>query len=94
VVGAGLGLALLARSTHRLVRWVVTAVGVLLTLYGGLLVVVGALSLAGAFGARPADPTPLLWHVVVWDAWFLLWGLLVLAAVLRRRGLDRRTGVA
>jgi hypothetical protein len=54
-------------------------------------VVVGALSLAGAFGAPPADPTPLRWHVAVWDAWFLLWGVLVLAALLRRRRLDRGT---
>jgi hypothetical protein len=91
-VGAGLGLVLLARPVHRLLRRAVTAMGLLLTVYGGLLVVVGALSLAGVFGAPAADPAPLRWHVAVWDAWFLLWGVLVLAAVLRRRRLDRVPG--
>lgn len=90
VVAAGLELVLLARPVHRVLRrWVVAAMGVLLTLYGGVLVGVGGLSLAGVFGAPPADPVPLRWHVALWDAWFLLWGVLVLAAVARRRRLYR-----
>lgn len=49
-----------------------------LTLYGGLLVAVGALVLAGV--VRPAglvDRTALRWHVLLWDLWFLVWGLLL-----------------
>jgi hypothetical protein len=48
---------------------------VVLTLYGGLLVAVGALVLAGV--VRPAglvDRTALRWHVLLW---FLAWGLLL-----------------
>lgn len=47
--------------------------------------VVGALALLGVFGPPPADPTALRWHVLVWDTWFLLWGLLLGAAALQRR---------
>jgi len=63
--------------------------GVLLVLYGGLLVVVGAAALAGLFGEL-ADPVALRWHVLVWDLWFLLWGVLLLLAVVRRRRLRLR----
>jgi hypothetical protein len=49
---------------------------VLLALYGGVLVLVGALVLAGAIGpAEPVDEHALRWHVFVWDLWFLLWGM-------------------
>ncbi len=52
-----------------------------LVLYGGLLVVVGALVLSG--GIHPAgavDRTALRWHVMVWDLWFLVWGVLLTLA--------------
>src|SRR5215216_4618983 len=49
-----------------------------LALYGGLLVAVGALVLAGVIRpAGPVDRTALRWHVLVWDLWFLVWGLLL-----------------
>jgi hypothetical protein len=47
-------------------------------------VLLGAVALTGALGA-PADPRALRWHVLLWDPWFLLWGLLLLLAVRRRR---------
>jgi hypothetical protein len=51
---------------------------VALTLYGGLLVAVGALVLAGVIRpAGPVDRTALRWHVLLWDLWFLVWGLLL-----------------
>jgi hypothetical protein len=51
---------------------------VVLTGYGGLLVVVGALVLTGVLSpAGPVDRTALRWHVLVWDLWFLVWGLLL-----------------
>ncbi len=62
--------------------------GGVLTLYGGVLVVVGALALTGVLG-EPADPTALRWHVLLWDPWFLLWGLLLVVAALSRRRLSR-----
>ena len=58
-----------------------------LTIYGGLLVVVGGLALLGVFGPPPSDPTALRWHVMVWDLWFLLWGLFLGTAVWQRRHL-------
>jgi hypothetical protein len=56
--------------------------GALLAAYGGLLVAVGALVLAGVVRPEtPVDRRALTWHVAVWDLWFLLWGLaLALAA--------------
>ncbi|WP_448642667.1 DUF3995 domain-containing protein [Geodermatophilus sp. URMC 63] len=63
--------------------------GGLLTLYGGVLVVVGAVGLTRALG-EPADPVALRWHVLFWDPWFLSWGLLLLTAALARRRADAR----
>ena len=49
-----------------------------LTAYGGLLVAVGALVLTGLISpAGPVDRTALRWHVLLWDLWFLVWGLLL-----------------
>ena len=48
--------------------------GALLALYGGLLVAVGAVVLAGV-GDPPSDPDALRWHVLFWDLWFLVWGV-------------------
>ena len=56
----------------------------MLTPYGWVLVAVGALALTGVLG-EPADPTALRWHVLLWDPWFLLWGLLLVVAALSRR---------
>ncbi|HST97006.1 MAG TPA: DUF3995 domain-containing protein [Geodermatophilus sp.] len=79
---------------HRLQRVVGTTAmltGGVLTLYGGALVAVGAVALTGVLG-EPADPTALRWHVLLWDPWFLLWGVLLLvAARTRRRLAPRRT---
>jgi Protein of unknown function (DUF3995) len=82
VVGAVLALALVRprgrRVPRRLVGGVAWAASVVLTLYGGLLVAVGALVLAGVIGpAGPVDRTALRWHVLLWDLWFLVWGLLL-----------------
>ena len=49
-----------------------------LTAYGGLLVAVGALVLTGAVHpSGPVDRTALRWHVMLWDLWFLVWGVLL-----------------
>jgi Protein of unknown function (DUF3995) len=95
VAGGVLGLALVRpwgrRLPQRPLRLLALAAGGLLTLYGGANVLLGGLALLGAFGA-PADPGALRWHVGVWDLWFLLWGLLLLLAVLLRPSRDRVGG--
>jgi hypothetical protein len=93
VIAVLLGLVLLRRSAPRLLVWAAIAEGLLLSVYGGLLVVVGALALGGLFGGAD-HPRVLLWHVLVWDMWFLLWGLLLLAAVVERRKENRRAASA
>ena len=56
----------------------------LLTAYGGLLVAVGALVLVGVVSpGGPVDRTALRWHVLLWDLWFLVWGLLLAVAAWR-----------
>jgi hypothetical protein len=63
-----------------------------LTGYGAVQVAAGGLVLSGA--VRPAglvDWTALRWHVAVWDAWFLAWGIsLAAATVARWRQAQRR----
>ena len=82
VAGGVLALALVrpwgGRVPRRLLGGVAWAASVVLALYGGLLVAVGALVLAGVIHpAGPVDRTALRWHVLLWDLWFLVWGLLL-----------------
>ncbi|MDQ6727577.1 MAG: DUF3995 domain-containing protein [Actinomycetota bacterium] len=73
----------------RAAAWV--EAGVLVT-YGlvltgaGLLVQVGAIPTSAS-----ADRRALAWHAYLWDPWFLVWGLLVVAALVdgRRRATGR-----
>jgi len=54
---------------------------VLLVVYGGLNVLLGALVLSGAIHpAGSVDRTALRWHAGVWDMWFLVWGILLALA--------------
>jgi hypothetical protein len=82
-VAGGLLAPALARPWGRAVpRWLLLgaawAASTVLTAYGGLLVAVGALVLTGAISpSGPVDRTALRWHVMVWDLWFLVWGLLL-----------------
>jgi Protein of unknown function (DUF3995) len=63
---------------RRLLLGAAWAASMVLTAYGGLLVAVGALVLTGVVRpAGPVDRTALRWHVLVWDLWFLVWGLLL-----------------
>jgi Protein of unknown function (DUF3995) len=82
VAGGLLALALVrpwgGAVPHRLLLGVAWAGSMVLTAYGGLLVAVGALVLTGVIGpSGPVDRTALRWHVLVWDLWFLIWGLLL-----------------
>jgi Protein of unknown function (DUF3995) len=97
VAGAVLALALVrpwgGRVPRRLLGGVAWAASVVLTLYGGLLVGVGALVLAGVIGpAGPVDRTALRWHVFLWDLWFLVWGLLLGVAAWHYGGQSRDRG--
>lgn len=38
----------------------------------------------GVFGSPPRNATGFRWHVLVWDLWFLLWGVLLAEAALLR----------
>jgi hypothetical protein len=63
---------------RRLLLGAAWAASTVLTAYGGLLVAVGALVLTGMISpSGPVDRTALRWHVMVWDLWFLVWGLLL-----------------
>jgi hypothetical protein len=77
------------RRLQRLVGLTALLAGGVLAVYGGVLVAVGALALTGVLG-EPADPTALRWHVLFWDPWFLLWGVLLVVAALARRRISRR----
>jgi Protein of unknown function (DUF3995) len=48
----------------------------ILVLYGGAEVLLGGLVLGDVITpSGPVDEHALRWHVLVWDLWFLLWGL-------------------
>jgi Protein of unknown function (DUF3995) len=71
----------------RILAWIE---GVVLTAYGGVLTTVGLLVQSGVIATGPhADHRALRWHAYVWDPWFLVWGLLVVAALSASR--DQRT---
>jgi hypothetical protein len=82
VAGGLLALALVRPWGRAIPRWLLLgaawAASVVLSAYGGLLVAVGALVLTGRISASgPVDRTALRWHVLLWDLWFLVWGLLL-----------------
>jgi hypothetical protein len=53
-----------------------------LTLYGLVFTAVGLLVQSGVLHASAdADRYAMAWHTYLWDPWFLVWGLLVLAAL-------------
>jgi hypothetical protein len=58
----------------------ILAAGVL-CLWGAANVLVGALVLSGAIERADVDRHALRWHVFLWDAWFLLWGVALALAV-------------
>ena len=74
----------------RVLSWVEAAI---LIGYGLVLTVTGLLVQAGVVAASAnADHRALRWHAYVWDPWFLVWGILVLIALLRSRPPRRRNG--
>ncbi len=78
----------LRRRPRRLTATLATVGGVLLAVYGGALVAVGALVLGGAIDpSGPVDEYALRRHVLLWDLWFLVWGVaLALAGLQARHG--------
>ena len=71
------------RRQVRVLAWLEAAI---LTTYGLVLTGAGLLVQSGAIApAASADHRALAWHVYLWDPWFLLWGVLVTAALIRSR---------
>ena len=66
--------------------------GVGLALYGGLLVIAGALALAGVGDSADRDEYALRWHVFFWDLWFFVWGVALALAAVRARRLGGTSG--
>lgn len=93
VAGGLLALALV-RPWGRVIprRWLLTGsagASALLVVYGGMVVLLGALVLSGVIHpAGSVDRPALWWHVGVWDLWFLVWGILLALATV---GYWRRT---
>ena len=69
------------RRPMRVLAWLEAAV---LTIYGLVLTGAGLLGQSGVIApAASADHRALAWHAYLWDPWFLLWGVLVTAALVR-----------
>jgi Protein of unknown function (DUF3995) len=67
----------------RVLAWLEAAI---LTVYGLALTGAGLLVQSGAIAsAAGADHRALAWHAYLWDPWFLLWGVLVTASLVRSR---------
>jgi hypothetical protein len=69
---------------HRIVWVLAWAEAAVLTTYGLVWTAGGLLAQAGVVHAT-TDPRALAWHADLWDPWFLVWGLLVAAALLLSR---------
>ncbi|HZD01566.1 MAG TPA: DUF3995 domain-containing protein [Actinomycetes bacterium] len=69
---------------HRLVWVLAWAEAAVLTTYGLVWTAGGLLAQAGVIHAT-TDPRALAWHAYLWDPWFLVWGVLVAAALLLGR---------
>jgi uncharacterized membrane protein len=90
VIAAGLPLVALRRlaspawnRTVWVLAWIEAGI---LTIYGLVLTTTGLLVQASVIHASPAaDHRALAWHAYLWDPWFLVWGLLVVGALLRGR---------
>ncbi|MGH9129286.1 MAG: DUF3995 domain-containing protein [Acidimicrobiales bacterium] len=84
-----LPLGALARPGHRALVLLSWLEGIILSGYGLVLTAVGLLVEGGVVEPSPgADVRALAWHAYLWDPWFLVWGILVLAALwLARRPL-------
>jgi len=81
LVAAVLGLALLRRP-GRGVRVLALLAGTLLTLWGAANVLLGGAVLTGLLDLGPvADERALRWHVLFWDAWFVVWGVALVIAL-------------
>jgi hypothetical protein len=82
-VGVTPGQATTARGRQmRVLAWLEAAI---LTIYGLVLTGAGVLVQSGVIASASADHRALAWHAYLWDPWFLLWGVLVTAAVVRSR---------
>jgi hypothetical protein len=70
--------------TARFVAWL-GAAG--LTVYGGVLTIVGIAVERGIVDVGDVDnPRALAWHAWLWDPWFSLWGITLLVALAVSRG--------
>jgi hypothetical protein len=87
VIAGLLAVAPKSRGRPRwLARFVAWAAAIILTLYGGVLTITGLLVQTGIIpAAADADHWALAWHTFLWDPWFLLWGLVLGAALWRSR---------
>jgi Protein of unknown function (DUF3995) len=61
-----------------------------LALYGGVLVIAGAIALAGVGDSSGRDDYALRWHVFFWDPWFFVWGVALALAAMRAAAARRR----
>jgi hypothetical protein len=69
------------RGWRVIVAWDILAAAVL-CLWGGANVLAGAAVLSGAIEPADVNRHALRWHVFLWDAWFLVWGIgLALATI-------------
>lgn len=97
IIASVLPLLALRRLTspawNRIVWPLAWAEAAILTLYGGVNTGAGLLALAGVLPApdNADDHWALAWHTYLWDPWFLIWGVLVAAALLRGRQRPSRT---
>jgi len=85
VLAGLLALSLVQRWGDVFPRWLrrtgVWSVGLVLTLYGGANLAVRALMALGVLETPPSmRSAAATWHLILWDPWFLLGGVLFLAA--------------
>ena len=75
-----------AAARRRQMRVLAWAEAGILTIYGLVLAGAGWLAQSGVIASTASvDHRALAWHAYLWDPWFLIWGILVTAALVRSR---------
>jgi len=84
------GDAVYPSARRKVVRALAWAEALVLTLYGTVMAVGGALVGVGVIeAAADADLRAIAWHAAVWDPWFAAWGLAALVALVASRDRGR-----
>jgi hypothetical protein len=82
VLGLAATTARFDSGSRRAIRWLAWVAAGLITLYGLSMTAIGLFVQFDVADLKTGTPELYRWHAYLWDPWFLVWGLLMVAALL------------